>query len=115
VTTLARRPSPAREPDGAGHPALRGQDPAAFYAACRAFAELISGPGATVTARLSPGDCVTIDNTRIRHGRAGFTDGRAGPREGTGRRHLQGCYADLDGLASAVAVLARGRDGEAGS
>jgi hypothetical protein len=26
----------------------------------------------------------------------------------TGGRHLQGCYADLDGLASALAVLARG-------
>ena len=24
------------------------------------------------------------------------------------RRHLPGCYADLDGLASAVAVAARG-------
>jgi len=26
----------------------------------------------------------------------------------TGGRHLQGCYADLDGLASTLAVLARG-------
>ena len=26
----------------------------------------------------------------------------------TGTRHLQGCYADLDGLASTVAVLCRG-------
>ncbi len=28
----------------------------------------------------------------------------------TGGRHLQGCYADLDGLASTLAVLARGDD-----
>ena len=26
----------------------------------------------------------------------------------TGGRHLQGCYADLDGLASTLAVLKRG-------
>jgi hypothetical protein len=26
----------------------------------------------------------------------------------TSRRHLQGCYADLDGLASALAVLGPG-------
>jgi gamma-butyrobetaine dioxygenase len=85
----------------------------AFYAAYRAFAELVRTPEATVTAMLSPGDCVIFDNTRILHGRAGFTDSRGG-----GRRHLQGCYADLDGLASAVAVMARGHPGppgEAGS
>jgi gamma-butyrobetaine dioxygenase len=95
---------------------------AAFYAAYRAFAELVSDPAAMVTARLSPGDCVIVDNTRILHGRTGFTDGGDGPPESTrhqsahhrsthhqstGRRHLQGCYADLDGLASAVAVMAR--------
>jgi len=76
----------------------------AFYAAYRAFSELAASPEATVTARLSPGDCVVVDNTRILHGRTGFTDSGGG-----GRRHLQGCYADLDGLASAVAVLARGQ------
>lgn len=83
----------------------------AFYAAYRVFAGLVSDPAAMVTARLSPGDCVIIDNTRILHGRTGFTDGGA---DGTGRRHLQGCYADLDGLASAVAVLARRQAGQAG-
>jgi gamma-butyrobetaine dioxygenase len=81
----------------------------AFYAACRAFAERISSQEAAVTAMLSPGDCVIVDNTRILHGRAGFTD-----RRGGGRRHLQGCYADLDGLASAVAVMARGQVGHPG-
>jgi len=81
----------------------------AFYAACRAFAERVGSHEAPVTAMLSPGDCVIFDNTRILHGRSGFTD-----RRGGGRRHLQGCYADLDGLASAVAVLARGQDGHPG-
>jgi gamma-butyrobetaine dioxygenase len=81
----------------------------AFYAAYRTLAELISSQEAMVTARLSPGDCVVVDNTRILHGRAGFTD-----RRGGGHRHLQGCYADLDGLASAVAVLARSHPGQPG-
>jgi gamma-butyrobetaine dioxygenase len=95
----------------------------AFYAAYRAFAELAAGPGAMVTSTLAPGDCVIFDNTRILHGRTAFADGGGTGGASTGRRHLQGCYADLDGLASAVAVLARGQasqssgasqDGQAG-
>jgi hypothetical protein len=42
---------------------------------------------------------VVFDNTRILHAREGFAE--------TGERHLQGCYADLDGAESTVAVLAR--------
>ena len=86
----------------------------AFYAAYRAFAGLAASPEAMVTARLAPGDCVIFDNTRILHGRTAFADGGGTGGTGRGRRHLQGCYADLDGLASAVAVLARGRPGGAG-
>jgi gamma-butyrobetaine dioxygenase len=88
----------------------------AFYTAYRAFAELTADPDAMVTARLAPGDCVIFDNTRILHGRTAFTDGggSGGAGTGTGRRHLQGCYADLDGLASAVAVLARDQAARAG-
>jgi gamma-butyrobetaine dioxygenase len=84
----------------------------AFYAAYRAFAELAADPEALVTTTLAPGDCVIFDNTRILHGRTAFADG--GGSAGTVRRHLQGCYADLDGLASTVAVLARGRASQAG-
>jgi len=36
----------------------------------------------------------------VLHGRTAFE-----PTSGT--RHLQGCYADIDGLRSAIAVLAR--------
>ena len=91
-------------------PAARARS---FYAAYRAFAERIADPEAAMTARLSPGDCVIVDNTRVLHGRTGFADG--GDTRTTGRRHLQGCYADLDGLESAVAVLARSEAGRAGS
>ena len=75
---------------------LPGARAAAFYAAYRAFAELLSSPAAMLTVRLRPGDCAVFDNTRVLHARTGFAGG--------GRRHLQGCYADLDGIESAVAV-----------
>jgi gamma-butyrobetaine dioxygenase len=74
---------------------------AAFYAAYRAFAEVIRRPELMLTFRLGPGDCVVLDNTRVLHARTGFS--------AVGRRHLQGCYADLDGVASTLAVLRRSR------
>ena len=74
---------------------------AAFYAAYRAFAEVIGRPDLMLTFRLGPGDCVVFDNTRVLHARTGFG--------GAGRRHLQGCYTDLDGVASALALLRRAR------
>ncbi|GAA2395990.1 TauD/TfdA family dioxygenase [Dactylosporangium salmoneum] len=63
---------------------------AAFYAAYRAFDDLLNRPGAMVTFKLAPGDCVIFDNTRVLHARTAF-GGRA-------ERHLQGCYADLDAV-----------------
>jgi gamma-butyrobetaine dioxygenase len=72
---------------------------AAFYAAYRGFAEVIRRPDLMLTFRLGPGDCMVFDNTRVLHARTGFSV--------TGRRHLQGCYADLDGVASTLAVLRR--------
>ncbi|MGA8458995.1 MAG: TauD/TfdA family dioxygenase, partial [Streptosporangiaceae bacterium] len=77
-------------------------DMVAFYAAYRAFAETIIRPDLMLTFRLAPGDCVVFDNTRILHARTGFA--------ASGQRHLQGCYADLDGVASTLAVLRRGRE-----
>jgi len=52
--------------------------------------------------RLAPGDCLIFDNTRVLHARTAF-----GVAAGSPGRHLQGCYADLDGLASTLAVLSR--------
>jgi gamma-butyrobetaine dioxygenase len=72
---------------------------AAFYAACRAFSGLAASAELTLRFRLGPGDCVVFDNTRILHSRTGFAQ--------AARRHLQGCYADLDGAASALALLRR--------
>ena len=71
----------------------------AFYAAYRKWAELLARPERQLNLRLAPGDCLIFDNTRILHARTAFSV--------TGGRHLQGCYADLDGLASTLAVLRR--------
>ncbi len=72
----------------------------AFYTAYRRWAELLARPERQLNLRLAPGDCLVFDNTRVMHARTAFSV--------TGGRHLQGCYADLDGLASTLAVLARG-------
>jgi gamma-butyrobetaine dioxygenase len=77
------------------------EETVAFYAAYRAFAQQVTRPDLMLTFRLAPGDCVVFDNTRILHARTGFA--------ATGQRHLQGCYADLDGAASTMAVLRRKR------
>ncbi len=71
----------------------------AFYAAYRRWAELLARPERQLNLGLTPGDCLIFDNTRVLHARTAFSV--------TGGRHLQGCYADLDGLASTLAVLRR--------
>jgi gamma-butyrobetaine dioxygenase len=79
----------------------------AAYAAYRRWDALLARPEFRLTFRLTPGDCLIFDNTRILHARTAF-DASEGV---TGERHLQGCYADIDGLLSALAVLRRARSG----
>ena len=74
----------------------------AFYTAYRRWAELLAQPGRQLNLRLEPGDCLVFDNTRVLHARTAFSLNPGSPE-----RHLQGCYADLDGLASTLAVLSR--------
>ena len=78
---------------------LSAADTEAFYAAYRSFARLLQRPEFQLDFRLTPGDCLVFDNTRLLHARTAFA--------GSGGRHLQGCYADLDGLFSTAAVLRR--------
>ncbi|MGO8961484.1 MAG: TauD/TfdA family dioxygenase [Streptosporangiaceae bacterium] len=96
----SRSMQPAR-PKASRSPAAAAQDMHAFYAAYRAFATILQRPELTMIFRLDPGDCLVFDNTRVLHSRTGFA--------ASGNRHLQGCYADLDGAESTVAVLARRR------
>jgi gamma-butyrobetaine dioxygenase len=76
---------------------LRPEEARLFYAAYRTFAELVMDPVAQLSFRLTPGDCLIFDNTRVLHARTAF--------DTVGARHLQGTYADLDGLLSTLASL----------
>jgi gamma-butyrobetaine dioxygenase len=94
----SRSMQPVRPRAGAT-PAQAAEEMREFYLAYRTFASILLRPYLTLTFDLAPGDCVVFDNTRVLHSRTGF--------EATGERHLQGCYADLDGAESTAAVLAR--------
>ena len=109
VDLCARRPLVDVGPDGAlrsvavNHRSmqagsLRG-DTAAFYSAYGRFASLLQSPDAVVSLTLAEGELVAFDNRRVLHARSGF-DSSAG-------RHLQGCYIDIDAVASAARVLNR--------
>jgi gamma-butyrobetaine dioxygenase len=81
---------------------------AVFYSAYRRWARVLAQPERQLNLRLAAGDCLVFDNTRVLHARTAFsmTPGSPGS-SGSPGRHLQGCYADLDGLASTLAVLRR--------
>jgi gamma-butyrobetaine dioxygenase len=72
-----------------------------FYRAYRTFAEMLFDPDAQANFRMTPGDCLIFDNTRLLHARTAFED--------VGGRHLQGAYADLDGLLSTLAIAGADR------
>ncbi|RKF16791.1 DUF971 domain-containing protein [Roseovarius spongiae] len=72
-----------------------------YYAAYRRMGEIIDDPAMEVTFRLDPGEAFVVNNTRVLHARKGYS--------GSGTRWLQGCYADMDGLRSTLAVLEAGR------
>jgi gamma-butyrobetaine dioxygenase len=69
-----------------------------YYSAYRRFARIIDDPDMRVVFKLEPGESFIVDNTRVLHGRSGYSSD-------TGSRWLQGCYADRDGLLSTLAVL----------
>ncbi len=71
----------------------------AFYAAYHTFAHMLESDRFKITFKLGAGDAMLFDNQRVLHGRIGYTS--------SGDRHLQGCYADIDGLLSKLAVLER--------
>lgn len=76
-----------------------------WYRAYRTFARRLADPAHALVLRLAPGDLLMMANQRALHGRTGFDPSK-------GRRHLQGCYVDMDGVESRLRVL--GRDPEAG-
>lgn len=71
----------------------------AFYSSFRFWSQLLHDPALRLYFKLSPGELVVFDNTRIMHGREAYT--------AAGHRHLQGAYSDLDGLFSTLYILRR--------
>ena len=69
----------------------------AFYDAYRHFARLLSEAEAEVRLGWAAGDLLILDNRRVLHGRRAY---------GSGRRRLQGCYADRDALESTLRKIA---------
>ncbi len=72
-----------------------------FYEAYRTFAAMLEDPHYHIQFPMRPGTLYIVDNRRVLHGRTACSNGC--------RRHVQGCYADRDGLLSKLAVLERGR------
>jgi gamma-butyrobetaine dioxygenase len=72
-----------------------------WYRAYRRYAAILREPVGELRLRLSPGDLIMMENNRALHGRTSFDPNR-------GRRHLQGCYVDKDGVESRRRVLQRG-------
>ena len=68
-----------------------------WYSAYRRLGEIIDDLNMEITFRLNPGEAFIVDNTRVLHARKGYS--------GTGKRWLQGCYSDKDGLNSAFYSL----------
>jgi gamma-butyrobetaine dioxygenase len=71
---------------------------AAWWEAWDRLEACLADPAFGQTFALRSGEMVLMDNRRLLHGRSAFT--------AHGARHLQGAYADIDGLASQVTVLA---------
>ncbi|WP_206244915.1 TauD/TfdA family dioxygenase [Novosphingobium terrae] len=78
---------------------------AAWWAAWEQLEACLADPAFAQTFALRSGEMVLMDNRRLLHGRSAFT--------AHGARHLQGAYADIDGLTSQVSVLAEGLAGQA--
>ena len=92
------------------HRALRSPPPHVaerWYEAYLDFYGRLHAPAAMLARQLAPGDAVIFDNRRLLHGRSAY----GGAGEGaSGRRWLQGCYADIDGLKATLSRLPAAAD-----
>lgn len=82
-------------------PALEANEMEMFYAARRRLYELSNDDEYQIRFPFKKGTLLMMDNYRLLHGRTAF-DGSEG------RRHLQGCYTDHDGVTSLYRMLANG-------
>jgi len=72
-----------------------------FYGAYRTLVDLLDRDDVGIEITLRPGELVALDNRRVLHGRRAF--------QVTERRHLQGCYIDIDAVRSAARLAGIGR------
>jgi gamma-butyrobetaine dioxygenase len=79
---------------------LRAEAVGRYYEAYQRFGRMLEMPEYRIQFKLGAGDLFIVDNLRVMHGRTGYA-------ASGGERHLQGCYADRDGLRSTLAVLSR--------
>lgn len=88
------------------HPKLEGtlripeRDMEAYYHAYKTFMNIVQDDANQMMFRLSPGDCFIFNNHRMGHAREAFTV------NSKGRRHLLGCYTNIDDVKSNYMVLA---------
>ncbi len=71
-----------------------------FYDGRRRLRKMAADPEFVFSFPFEPGLLLMMDNRRTLHGRTAYNDG-------TGRRHLQGCYIDHDGPRSLYHTLMR--------
>jgi len=68
-----------------------------YYKAYILFSNIINDSKLAVKFKLNPGQCFILDNTRVLHARTTYS--------GKGKRWLQGCYVDKDGLLSKISTI----------
>lgn len=71
----------------------------AYYDAYLTFAEMRESDRYQLRIKMQSGEMYMVDNTRVLHGRTGFSS--------NGARHLQSCYIERDELISRMKVLGR--------
>ncbi|MGA8259537.1 MAG: TauD/TfdA family dioxygenase [Arenicellales bacterium] len=81
-------------------PLLGDAELRAFHRARRRLSELLVDPRFEIRFPLRAGELMMFDNSRILHGRTAFDVNE-------GRRHLQGCYIDIDEPRSRYRTLSR--------
>jgi alpha-ketoglutarate-dependent taurine dioxygenase len=68
---------------------LPAEEMKAFYGALKKFAGYIERPDLQFRHTMRPGQCMLFANRRVLHARTAFDPTK-------GKRHLKGCYVDLD-------------------
>lgn len=71
-----------------------------FHRLRQRLGALLTDPGFELSFPLRAGELLLFDNNRIVHGRTAFDANE-------GRRHLQGCYIDIDEPRSRYRTLSR--------